>query len=241
MALISILENMQNQSVSLLTNNRGSFNFDAVTVEQHASKLKITENPVENGTNVADHAVLEPKEVTINGVIVGYTPPLTPISDKIGDDNLAQYLLPIEVRTISAALEQQVNDVVATYQTVSDRQNKSPVADFLTDNSLAVNSVSSDRVANAYETLLLLQRSGEPVSLLTNAKLYKNMLLISIQLNQKNRMSGEFALVFREIFIVETKKINGINSSTRNLGRTQPQKVADNRSFLKWFYSLMSH
>lgn len=36
--------------------------------------LAITENPIEDGSVIADHAVLEPKEITIMGVVVDYDP-----------------------------------------------------------------------------------------------------------------------------------------------------------------------
>ncbi|RKS86915.1 hypothetical protein DES39_0121 [Orbus hercynius] len=240
MALMSILDSSSRQSASLLTNQNGSFSFDAVTVEQHTSKLKVTENPIESGANIADHAVLDPKDVSISGIIVGYTPAIMPAAAVTSSMRVVDDVVPMEVSTLSELMQQRANELALTYANANQQLNQ-PIADFLTDSSLDVNAQSSDRVASAYEKLLLLQRNGEPVSLLTSSKLYKNMILISIQMNQKNRMSGEFSLVLREVFIVETQKVGGINGSKRNLGRTQPQKVEDNRSNLKSVYDAVTN
>ena len=43
--------------------------FDATVSERHQSKLVVTEHPVENGANVADHARKEPDVLDINGII----------------------------------------------------------------------------------------------------------------------------------------------------------------------------
>ncbi|WP_350305173.1 phage baseplate protein [Photorhabdus viridis] len=62
-------------TASVITRSIGEFQFDCVTIENHESSLRITENPIESGVAIADHAVLEPKEITITGVMVGYEPP----------------------------------------------------------------------------------------------------------------------------------------------------------------------
>lgn len=73
MAFESIL-NKSNKK-GLISSSSGSFDFDIVTVESHTSTLKIVENPIETGSNISDHAVLEPKEVSITGIMVGYNRP----------------------------------------------------------------------------------------------------------------------------------------------------------------------
>lgn len=222
MALVSILDNNSSNTASLLTNSKGSFDFDLVTVEQHSSKLRKTENPVESGAKISDHAVLEPKEITINGVMVGYNPPVSTITSTLSKYSVVDYILPIEVKTMSAQAEQLANKVAAAYETITSQFDEI-AADFLTDGSLSFGGGSSDRVASAYEKLLTLQRSGEVVSLLTTSKLYKNMLITSIQMNQMNNMSAEFSIVLSEVFIVETKTATGLK---QNLGRTQPKELS---------------
>ena len=53
----------------------GTFRLDATEQENNKSTLRTTKNPIESGANVADHAVLEPKQITIKGKIVAYEPP----------------------------------------------------------------------------------------------------------------------------------------------------------------------
>ncbi|NIE82687.1 MULTISPECIES: phage baseplate protein [unclassified Burkholderia] len=53
----------------------GTITLDVVTDELHSSDLETTENPVESGAEVADHAFLKPAEVVISGTIVSYEPP----------------------------------------------------------------------------------------------------------------------------------------------------------------------
>lgn len=44
----------------------GGLVFDAVLEEQHESSLEVTENPVETGVVVSDHAYMKPERVTIS-------------------------------------------------------------------------------------------------------------------------------------------------------------------------------
>ena len=71
MTFQSIL-NKSSSNTGLIITEAGTFSLDINTVEQHTSKLRVTENPIENGANIADHAVLDPKEVTVNGIVVCY-------------------------------------------------------------------------------------------------------------------------------------------------------------------------
>lgn len=48
----------------LVKTNIGAFFFDAFLRIDHSSKLKITEHPIESGSVVADHAYMEPRELT---------------------------------------------------------------------------------------------------------------------------------------------------------------------------------
>lgn len=233
----SILNKSSKNSGLIVTDNF-VFSLDINTVEQHTSKLKVTENPIENGANIADHAVLEPKEISINGLIVGYEKNTFSIDHFLGID-LFNYPLPMPIKTFAAQAENMVNRFASHFQTSVERLNK-VVADFLPEyQSPIVNSLFSDRIADAYEKLLAIQRSGEPVILQTNAKQYNNMVLSSVGLTQQKNTYGEFTLTFREIFIVETQIASGLNQTVKkqNLGKTQPQKNEELKSVLYKIFS----
>jgi hypothetical protein len=45
------------------------YTFDASLVETHESELEVTENPVETGVIIADHAFMKPLTYTLNGIV----------------------------------------------------------------------------------------------------------------------------------------------------------------------------
>ena len=204
-----------------------TFDLDINTVEQHTSKLRLTENPIENGANIADHAVLEPKEVTVNGLVVSYNPNNN-IDKSVTSYDIKDYPSPIPVRSITPQAEKMVKGYYTSLNQTKEENLVQPVADFLPDyQSPKFQKLSSDRIADAHEKLLAIQRSGKPVTLLTNARQYKNMIITSIGLTQKESTVGEFIITFREIFIVETQIFNVLRISipeVTNLGQTQLQE-----------------
>lgn len=237
MTFQSIL-NKSSSNTGLIISEAGTFSLDINTVEQHTSKLRVTENPIENGANIADHAVLDPKEVTVNGLVVGYEVN-TPSIDSILGYDYPEYPLPMEVRVITEQAEKKLRQYYESRNQTIEKTVNNVIADFLPDyQSPVLNNLSSDRISDAYEKLLAIQRSGEPVTLQTNTRQYKNMVITSVGLTQKQNTVGEFIITFREIFIVETQIANGFKMQkpkVRNLGRTQPKEVTgeNKRAFLE--------
>lgn len=234
--------NKSSTNNGLIVSDNFIFSLDINTSEQHTSKLKLTENPIESGANIADHAVLDPKEISINGLIVGYEINNVSVNSSV-ESNFNDYPLPMPLNISNEQAQCMVNRFASHFERQAVIQNP-VVADFLPEyQSPQLNSLSSDRIADAYEKLLAIQRSGEPVILQTNAKLYKNMVLTSVGLTQKKETYGEFVLTFREIFIVETKIATIINKpvAKKNLGKTQPQKPKEEKSilyrFFRWLFS----
>lgn len=237
MTFQSIL-NKSSTNTGLIISEAGTFSLDINTVEQHTSKLRVTENPIENGANIADHAVLDPKEVTVNGLVVGYEVN-TPSIDSILGYDYPEYPLPMEVRVITEQAEKKLRQYYESRNQTIEKTVNNVIADFLPDfQTPFLNNLSSDRISDAYEKLLAIQRSGEPVTLQTNSRQYKNMVITSVGLTQKQNTVGEFIITFREIFIVETQIANGFKMQkpkVRNLGRTQPKEVTgeNKRAFLE--------
>ncbi|WP_218184459.1 phage baseplate protein [Pelistega indica] len=58
--------------VSVSNHAIGEIVLDVITSEEHESELVITENPIESGAQIADHAYLNPKVVTIIGTMVDH-------------------------------------------------------------------------------------------------------------------------------------------------------------------------
>lgn len=223
-----------NGNGGMISGSSGSFDFDIVTVESHTSTLRVTENPVETGSNISDHAVLEPKEVTVNGVMVGYNrpPKLTPNS--FGFD-LPDFPLPFDVSPITDQALDVANDFIGMGLSGSIGQTINIAADFLPNFQMPLADFSGgDRIKNAFDNLLALQRSGEPVTITTHSKQYENMMITSIVFDQDKESSGDFSLTLREIFIVESKIGSGLSvegsdmpkqTSKGNAGNTQPKST----------------
>lgn len=221
---------------TVVTRSIGEFELDAVTVEGHESSMRLTENPVESGADIADHAILEPKEITVTGVMVGYEPPQH-FKNMLGNDLafMDEYPIPMEIRASTRQAEAMYNQIIGQTQDIKAQVSKVlapwyPEAAGMANDS----SPSLDRVGKAYEDLLSIQKKGEPITVQTGIKQYENMLIVSIGVTQQYDGSAEFSLTLREIFIVESQKAQGIHPDVKassptkkNMGKTQPKKVTE--------------
>jgi len=59
------LTSVKSQLILIKTNIGGYF-FDAVFREEHTSTLKITEHPIQSGSNIVDHAYMEPRRLVMD-------------------------------------------------------------------------------------------------------------------------------------------------------------------------------
>lgn len=222
--------------VELTSRGIGTFKLDATEQENNKSILRITKNPVESGANVADHAILEPKQLTIKGKIVAYEPPSNAKIDEILQ--VVRFNLPI-IKTAHRFTQKALklkSDITHTkseitrYAKIFDFDKKvHEIAPFLTDGqNLKDKSGGMNRMQNLYEKLLNLQKSGNVIEVSTGLKTYKNMLITSIELTTESDLWTDVTLTLEEIFIVETKIASGLNVTFNNkrsinLGKTQPK------------------
>lgn len=244
----------------------GNIKLDATTEESHQSELSITENPIESGASIADHSVLQPKQITIVGVMVDHDQQGLGLSElglphiRGATDFLNQLPLPVPfamqtAQTLSKAtrLLSQGLGMAAQAQQVFGQVRA--LAPFLPDfglGNLLDSSPNSSRVKKCYADLIACQKSGETIDIQTGLHLYQNMLLQSVSVKQTADGSAEFTLTAREIFIVETKSIKGANSvmgnkksgrasvqsaSKVNQGITQPKAAEKIKSWLNNLWS----
>lgn len=197
----------------------GKITFDVVTTEDHQSDLSITENPIESGAAIADHAVIQPKQVTINGVMVDHDHSTfgldLPFIGNIrgGIDFLNNFPLPVKVITQTsqtiARAGRVISQVAGAYSQAKNLLNQArTIAPFLPDfglGGLLDSSAGDGRVQKCYADLVACQKSGETIDIQTGINLYKNMLIQSVAINQSQDGSATFTITAREIFIVETK------------------------------------
>lgn len=206
----------------------GTITFDVVTTEDHQSDLSITENPIESGAAIADHAVIQPKQVTINGVMVDHDHSTfgldLPFIGNIrgGIDFLNNFPLPVKVITQTsqtiARAGRAISQVAGSYSQAKSILNQArAIAPFLPDfglGGLLDSSAGDSRVQKCYADLVACQKSGETIDIQTGINLYKNMLIQSVAVNQSQDGSATFTITAREIFIVETKTAQSKSSAS---------------------------
>lgn len=228
----------------------GDVVLDAELVEAHTSDLRITENPVESGAAVADHAVLQPKEVTIEGLIVDYEPVEVELPDmprlslRPADFlNLLPQAMDFSTMTAQARVYAErmlmsyaahklpgLQKVGRTIAPLLQSQGLRTIAPWLPGHeALRDESGSGDRLQRVYDSLLAIQKSGQTVSIQTGLKLYENMLLPSISATEEQRGSIRVSITAREIFIVENKSVAGVSvpmAGASKSGRAGAQSAA---------------
>lgn len=171
--------------------------------------------------------------------MVGYNRPPKLSLNSFGFD-LPDFPLPFDVSPITDQALEVANDFIGMGLSGSTGQVINIAADFLPNFQTPLADFSGgDRIKNALDNLLSLQRSGEPVTVTTHSKLYENMMITSIVLDQDKEFSGNFSITFREIFIVESQIGSGLSvegsdmpkqTSKGNAGNTQPKKIEENSS-----------
>lgn len=206
----------------------GTITFDVVTTEDHQSDLSITENPIESGAAIADHAVIQPKQVTINGVMVDHDHSTfgldLPFIGNIrgGIDFLNNFPLPVKVITQTsqtiARAGRVISQVAGAYSQAKSILNQArTIAPFLPDfglGGLLDSSAGDGRVQKCHADLVACQKSGETIDIQTGINLYKNMLIQSVAVNQSQDGSATFTITAREIFIVETQTAQSKSSAS---------------------------
>ena len=224
--------------LELISRKIGTFKLDATEQEDNKSTLRTTKNPVESGANVADHAVLEPKQITIKGKIVAYEPPLLTRGGEILQ--LVRFNLPY-IKTAHRFTQKayklytdakHIKNEAIRYAKIFGIDKKArEIAPFLTDgNKNKDNSAAKNRLQSLYEKLLEIQKSGEFLEVTTGLKTYKNMLITSIEITTESDLYADVTLILEEVFIVETKTAGGLNVGGRaakrsvNLGKTEPKQ-----------------
>lgn len=217
----------------------GTITFDVVTTEDHQSDLSITENPIESGAAIADHAVIQPKQVTINGVMVDHDHSTFgldfPFVGNIrgGIDFLNNFPLPVKVITQTsqtiARAGRAISQVAGAYSQAKSILNQArAIAPFLPDfglGGLIDSSAGDSRVQKCYADLVACQKSGETIDIQTGIHLYKNMLIQSVAVNQSQDGSATFTITAREIFIVETQTAQS-KSKTGVSGKSKSGRAA---------------
>lgn len=216
---------------TILTEAGSTFTLDATTAENHARTLKPTSNPVESGAVISDHAILQPATLTLSGVMVDVNPAKSTLKKLAGalqtyidnPDFIDDISIPGTLKSITNQTVEFVNrsiDLVATTASSlfngesSEQRALAPWLPTLFPVGTVDFSEGKLRIAQAYDQLFAIQKSGLPVVVVTSTALYRSMVITSIKVDI-DASKGNFAtftLVFQEIIIADTQN-TGINNS----------------------------
>jgi hypothetical protein len=183
----------------------------------------VTENPIESGAVIADHAALEPRRLTIQGKMVDWLAagvnvrPIMGLYPRANANFLNAIPLPARVQTFTNETQFQAARVLspaASYAgSVSSLNLARALAPWLPNfspvDTLDLSS-GTRRVEQVYDNLRAVQKSGDPVEIITGSQHYENMLLVAVSMVQLYDGSAELVVEAQEIFIVETQTVSGI-------------------------------
>jgi hypothetical protein len=213
--------------VYVISRSIGTVRLDQTVRESHDSTLRITENPIESGAVVADHAVLEGRKLMIQGKMVDWLAagvniaPTDSIVPRRGPDFLDVIPMPARVQTFTNETNYQAARLLSPASSyagaiASGLNIARPLAPWLPDfspvDTLDMSS-GTKRVEQVFDNLRAVQKSGETVEIITGSQHYENMLLAAVSMLQLYDGSAEISITAQEIFIVETQTVSGITVS----------------------------
>lgn len=163
---------------------------DASLSENHELSAEITDNEIEDGSNVSDHVRLKPQRLTINGLIS--SSPLTNFSAGIGT-----------IVTASTAFVSQAVGPSLLGNVVSTLAGT-------TIGSLAgLVNLPPRKPEDAYKFLEEIWKKREPFSVVTKLKRYENMIITSLSVPRSASVgdSLQFTATLQQVTIVKTQTI----------------------------------
>lgn len=158
-----------------------------VTVEEmHQDEAEITENPVEQGAVIADHAFVRPADVVVTAGWSNSPNNSGPLNQILG---------------AAANSNGSLQAVIGAAELIGGVVN--------------LLSGGQDAVTQAYQSLLNTYRARALVDVYTARRIYKNMLIKSVVLttDQKTENSMIVRITFRQILMAQTKTVTIPDSS----------------------------
>jgi hypothetical protein len=211
----------------VISRSIGTVRLDQTSRESHDSTLRVTDNPIESGAVIADHAVLEGRKLMIQGTMVDWlasgvnVAPVDSIIPRVGPDFLNVIPMPARVQTFTNETSFQAARLLSPASSYAGAMVAGvglarPLAPWL-PNFAPVDvldmSSGTKRVEQVFDNLRAIQKSGETVDIITGSQHYENMLLVAVSLLQHHDGSAELSITGQEIFIVETQTVSGITVS----------------------------
>lgn len=194
MALLSLLysrpRKMEIKTPTVLDDGQGGERelliLDAAEEIAHTNEVELTDNPVEEGVDVSDHADIKPKILSFNGIVSE-----APIK-------LEQAI----IGNVAGASGGVVGNVAGSAAGALVTTGLSVLGGLLLNQN-------GNRAQDAMNALLELQAKAIPVTIMTGLRDYKNMILTQFSPVEaaRNGKSLVFTATFREIRIVSSEQV----------------------------------
>lgn len=176
----------------------GSFIADVVLREVHTDTLTVTDQPVEQGASMTDHAFKRPAELTIemmwsNSPQKSFDPPP-----------------PAPRNTITSVITDAIKGVLGPVDAIAGEVRQ--VVNFLSPQAPQSASVqatltgnSVDQVRDVYQKLLALQESRVPFDVVTGKRVYSNMLVTTLSqtTDRETENSLHITATLRQVLIAQ--------------------------------------
>lgn len=157
----------------------GGVRFDGIMRTEHASRVRATEYPVQTGVTMADHAVVEPAELTIEIMV--------------SDSSAKSYV------THNALLDSVLDAMIAKNKAMDIYTNIMPATS-------PVLPIGQGRAVNAWEYLKFMQQTRVPIQVVTRLQTYDNMIIeeLSAPDDAKTLNALKVTVRLKEIIFVKT-------------------------------------
>ena len=154
---------------------------DAVRSVGHSSAATVTSFPIESGSNVSDHAVLANRQLELNCVVSGNPFEFINTTRELFD--IDQIKNPMSAAEKAKRTIRQLGSVGKILQT------------------------DESRLENSYRYVKELHKNRNPIKIVTNYELYKNMIMTNLSISENPTTAGtlEFVARFEEIQIVSNQ------------------------------------
>lgn len=196
----------------------GSIVVDVTTNEKHHLGAKATTHPVEQGSNISDHVILDPVELTIAGVISNH--PLKPPAgvdielkefkwQTTGPGGLVGSVLPSA--GILGTLTTGITGAFGLNEKGAQAQGY---------------AIEFDRMRDSFSEFLGLFEARSPVTIITTLRDYENMILENLDVDQEasNANTLVFTCSAKQITITTTQKADALPDTLKLSGKPKISK-----------------
>jgi hypothetical protein len=230
-------------ALTTITCNGVSVRLDAEQRSRYNSPLKITNNPIESGSQISDNAVLEPRTIHLSGAMVDYNPLNNLFSDEAQSLNVREpdfidtLPLPSAIKSVTsqtvAYANRMLDEVASTAsRLVGGDSGQRALAAWLPE-LLPVGAAdlgsSDQRVVDIYNTLRSFQQSASFVTISSPVISISNALITAVDVSVSVKGAAMFQLTISEVFVVTSQMASGVSvpksggAGTKKGGRTSKQ------------------